>query len=104
MTNANDVAGTWAMVATTPMGQQNVRLSVVPDGDGFTGSVKGDFGEIDVTDGQIEDGPVLRWTMKLRNPLPLTVKCQAELAGDDLTGTISAFGLGSFPITGRREA
>ncbi len=81
-------------------------MSVLADGDRFTGTVKGDFGELEVIDGQIEDGPVpvLRWAMKLKNPLPLTVKCQAELTGDELKGTISAVGLGSFPVVGGRAS
>ena len=104
MSTGNDVEGLWEFVAETPMGQQQCTMSVLADGDRFTGTVKGDFGELEVIDGQIEDGPVLRWAMKLKNPLPLTVKCQAELTGDELKGTISAVGIGSFPVAGGRAS
>jgi hypothetical protein len=104
MTTIGDVEGVWEFVAETPMGQQRCTMSVLADGDHFTGTVKGDFGELEVIDGQIDVGPVLRWAMKLKNPLPLTVKCQAELTGDELKGTISAVGIGSFPVAGGRAS
>lgn len=106
MTTGSNVEGIWEFVAQTPRGPMQCTLSVLADGDRFTGTVKGDFGELEVTDGQIEDGPVpvLRWAMKLKDPLPLTVKCNVELAGDELKGTISAFGIGSFPVAGGRPS
>ena len=105
MTDPKAIEGTWEFIADTPMGQQNCTLSVVPADDAFTGVVKGDFGELEVQDGTIADGDAgttLTWIMKLKNPLPLTVKCDATLDGEELHGNIAAAGIGSFVIAGKR--
>ncbi|RPF71999.1 hypothetical protein [Aurantiacibacter spongiae] len=99
------VAGKYDFVASTPMGEQSGTFTVVPgdDGESFTGSLEGGMGSMDVEDGTI-DGDVLRWTMKMGMPMPMTLEGEAVIAGDTVSGTIKAGMMGTMPFTAERQA
>ena len=95
------VAGTWDISIKTPIGEQKARVTVTPDHlGGFTGSVGGDTGALDIN-GKIE-GDRLTWTMKTTKPMPLDLDCQADVSGDALSGTVKAGIFGTMPLTGTR--
>lgn len=98
-----NLAGTYDCTAKTPLGDQNFAFTVIPadDGERFTGTVSGDLGSMAVTDGRIEAGTLL-WSMKLTQPMPLSLECEAAVAGDTLDGTVKAGFMGSFPVKGTR--
>ncbi|GGC35374.1 hypothetical protein GCM10011371_23390 [Novosphingobium marinum] len=98
------VAGTYACSTKTPMGEQNFTLAVTPapDGNSFTGQVSGDLGSMDVA-GTI-DGDRLSWKMELTKPMPVSLDCEATVAGDTLSGEVGAGLFGTFPVTGTRTA
>ncbi|WP_156840643.1 hypothetical protein [Novosphingobium aquimarinum] len=99
-----NLAGTYNCTAKTPLGDQNFVFAVMPgdDGERFTGTVSGDLGSMAVTDGRIENG-TLFWSMKLTQPMPLSLDCEATVAGDALDGTVKAGFMGSFPVKGTRQ-
>jgi len=96
-----DVDGKWNCTVESPMGEQEFVLTVVSDGDRFTGSAVGNIGSKDIPDGSVE-GDTLRWTMQVSKPMPLTLSCKATIAGDTLEGKVKAGIFGSFPIAGSR--
>jgi hypothetical protein len=97
------VAGTWDISIKTPIGAQTARVAVTPDHvGGFTGTVGGDTGALDIA-GRI-DGDRLSWTMKTTKPMPLDLDCEAVADGDTLNGTVKAGVFGSMPLTGTRVA
>lgn len=96
-----DVDGSWNTMVQSPMGNQEATLSIVSDGDSFTGSYASPLGSMPIKDGKIS-GNQLDWAIDMTVPMPMTLTCTATVNGDELTGTVTAGGFGSFPMTGAR--
>ena len=97
------VAGTYAITVKTPMGEQKGTLTVNPDGAAFSGAVTVDMmGSMEIADGKV-DGDALAWTMQMNVPMPMSLDCEAIVAGDAITGTVKAGTFGTFNLTGTRE-
>ncbi|MFN4038988.1 MAG: hypothetical protein ACK4IB_06605 [Erythrobacter sp.] len=95
------VAGTWNTVVKSPMGDQTGTLTVVVDGDSFSGQMAGGMGSMDVVDGKV-DGNTLTWKMNMVVPMPMTLDCEATVDGDTITGAVNAGAFGAMPLSGTR--
>ncbi len=84
------VAGTYKTTVKSPMGDQTGTLTVVPDGDTFSGSLIGSLGSMDINGGTVE-GNTIKWTMNM------------AIDGDTLTGSVNAGAFGAMPLSGTRE-
>ena len=96
------VAGTYECVTKTPMGDQKSDVTIVVDGDTFTGSNVGAMGSMDLENGKV-DGNKLTWSMKMTVPMPMTLEGEATIDGDTLTGGVKAGAFGTFAMTGTRK-
>jgi hypothetical protein len=96
-----DVDGKWNCMVESPMGEQDFVLTVVSNGDRFSGSAVGNIGSKQIEDGSVE-GDTLLWTMHISKPMPVTLACRATISGDSLEGKVKAGIFGNFPITGTR--
>lgn len=96
------VAGIYRTTVKSPMGDQSGALTVVPDGDTFSGSLIGSLGSIDITGGTV-DGNIIKWRMNIVVPMPMTLDCEATIDGDTLTGSVNAGAFGAMPLSGTRE-
>ena len=96
------VAGTYECVTKTPMGDQKSDVTIVVDGDTFTGSNVGAMGSMELENGKV-DGNKLTWSMKMTVPMPMTLEGTATVDGDTLTGSVKAGAFGSFPMSGTRK-
>ena len=96
------VAGTYECVTKTPMGDQKSDVTIVVNGDTFTGTNAGQMGSMDMENGKV-DGNKLTWTMKMTVPMPMTLEGEATVDGDTITGTVKAGAFGSFPLSGTRK-
>ncbi len=97
------VAGTYECVTKTPMGDQKSDVTIVVDGDTFSGTNAGAMGSMTMEDGKI-DGNKLTWTMNMTVPMPMKLEGEATVDGDALSGTVKAGAFGAFPISGTRKA
>ena len=97
------VAGTYECVTKTPMGDQKSDVTIVVNGDTFTGTNAGQMGSMEMENGKV-DGNKLTWTMKMTVPMPMTLEGEATVDGDTITGTVKAGAFGSFPLSGTRKA
>jgi hypothetical protein len=97
------VAGTYECVTKTPMGDQKSDLTIVVDGDTFTGTNAGSQGTLELENGKV-DGNKLTWTMKMTVPMPMTLEGEATVDGDTITGGVKAGAFGTFPLNGTRKA
>ena len=97
------VAGTYECVTKTPMGDQKSDVTIVVDGDTFTGSNVGAMGSMDLENGKV-DGNKLTWSMKMTVPMPMTLEGEATIDGDTITGGVKAGAFGTFPLNGTRKA
>ena len=95
------VAGTYKTTVKSPMGDQTGTLTVVPDGDTFSGSLVGSLGSMDIAGGTVS-GNTISWKMNMTVPMPMTLDCKATIDGDTLTGTVTAGMFGTFPMEGVR--
>jgi hypothetical protein len=95
------VAGTWNTVVKSPMGDQSGTLTVVVDGDTFTGQMAGGMGTMDVAEGKVA-GNTLTWKMNMVVPMPMTLDCEATVDGDTITGAVNAGAFGAMPLSGTR--
>lgn len=98
-----NVDGKWACSVSSPMGDQDFVLTIVSNGDRFSGTASGGIGAKEIPDGTC-NGDSIAWTMHVSKPMPITLTCNAAITGDDLQGTVKAGIFGSFPITGKRAA
>jgi hypothetical protein len=83
------------------MGDQTGTLTVVVDGDSFSGQMAGGMGSMDVVDGKV-DGSTLTWKMNMVVPMPMTLDCEATVDGDTITGAVNAGAFGAMPLSGTR--
>jgi hypothetical protein len=98
------VDGQWDSVAQTPMGEQKTVLTLVSKPDGsFAGTNSGVLGSIDVTDGQVV-GDQVSFKMAITAPFPMTLTCEATLAGDTMEGTLDTGAFGRYPVKATRKA
>ena len=97
------VAGTYECVTKTPMGDQKSDVTIVVNGDTFTGTNAGQKGSMEMENGKV-DGNKLTWTMKMTVPMPMTLEGEATVDGDTITGNVKAGAFGSFPLSGTRKA
>lgn len=95
------VAGTYEVVTKTPMGDQKSTMTVVVDGDTFTGTNAGAMGSMTMDNGKV-DGNRLTWTMNMTVPMPMTLEGEATVDGDSITGGVKAGAFGTFPMSGTK--
>ena len=94
------VDGNWKCTVKSPLGDQDLTLSVTSEGNRFTGQAGGAMGAMPV-EGEV-NGDTLIWKMSITVPMPMTLDCDAAVSGDTLTGNVGAGGFGSFALTGTR--
>ena len=95
------VAGTYDIAVKTPMGDQKGTLTVVPEGDSWSGQVAGALGQVPITGGRIA-GDTLTWQMGIATPMNLSLDCEATVNGDRLSGTVKAGVFGAMALEGVR--
>lgn len=96
------VAGTYECVTKTPMGDQKSDVTIVVDGDTFSGTNAGAMGSMEMENGKV-DGNTLTWSMKMTVPMPMTLDGEATVDGDTITGSVKAGAFGTFPLNGTRK-
>ena len=95
-----DVDGSYDCTVKSPLGDQNMTLTVKADGGTFSGTASGAMGASDVS-GTVA-GNTLTWQQQMTVPMPMTLDCTATVDGDSVTGDVKAGAFGSFPLTGKR--
>jgi hypothetical protein len=93
-------AGSWNVVITTPMGNNEVVITLEVDGAELFGSVKGPKETNEIFDGKI-DGNRLSWGTKVSSPMPMTLEFSAEVDGDKIAGGAKS-PFGTAPFSGTR--
>ena len=93
--------GNWNVTMDTPMGAQQVTLTLVTDGDKLSGKLVGAQGTMEFTDGTV-DGANLTWTVSLQQPMPMKIDTTATIEGDTLTGEATLGSFGKAKLSGTR--
>lgn len=97
------VDGTWDITIESPMGAQRAVLELTRDGDAVGGTGRAMGNTMAVTDGAVDDGRVT-FAMRVTRPVPMRLRFDLEVAGDEATGHVVAGPFGKQPVTGRRTS
>jgi len=94
--------GTWKLSMQTPIGERKATLALKSAGSTLTGKLTADEGaSTDIFDGQAS-GDSVSFRAAIKSPMPLTLQFAASVAGDKISGNVSASGVGSWPFSGVR--
>ena len=86
----------------TPIGERKPTLALQSAGGALTGKLTGDEGNsTDIFDGKAS-GDSITFKAAIKSPMPLTLDFTALVAGDKISGNVSASGVGSWPFSGTR--
>lgn len=98
------IDGEWLCEVDSPMGTQTMDLTLATTpGGGFGGSARGPLGSLDIADGQML-GETMHFKMAITMPFPMTLACEARMAGDDrIEGTVDTGAFGRFPLKATRK-
>lgn len=95
------VDGDWEVTVNSPMGQQNINMSLSADGDTLTGTLSGAMGSTDIKNGKV-DGDSFSFEAQITEPFPINIEVDGAVEGDEVTGQVKTQGFGSFPMTGKK--
>ena len=94
--------GTWKLSMQTPIGERKSTLALKSSGGTVTGKLTGEEGNsTDIFDGAVS-GAKVSFKAAIKNPMPLTLEFTGSVAGDKISGSVSASGVGSWPFSGQR--
>ncbi len=96
------IDGSYDCVTKSPMGDQASVVTIVTNGDTFTGTNEGAMGSMELEDGKV-DGNTLTWVMNMTVPMPMKLEGTATIDGDTLTGSVNAGAFGELAMTGTRK-
>ncbi len=94
------VDGTWEVSISTPMGEQKANITLAANGSELAVKMESPMGSQDVT-GTL-DGSNVKWDFDITNPMPMTLKVDANIDGDTISGDVGLGMFGSAPMTGKR--
>jgi hypothetical protein len=95
--------GTWKLSMQTPIGERKSTLALKSAGGALTGKLTGEEGNsTDIFDGKA-GGDTVSFKAAIKSPMPLTLEFIASVAGDKISGNVSASGVGSWPFSGTRS-
>lgn len=95
--------GTWHLSIDSPVGKQNVLVSLTTKGDQLGGSLVnlGNNVSTDIFDGHVDESG-LRWKVKMQQ-LKMTLSFTTTVQGDAMSGQVKAGIFGRFPVSGERR-
>ena len=93
--------GTWNCTLDSPMGAQQMTLTLKTEGSDLSGKLAGPQGEMEFTGGKV-DGDNLSWTISIDQPMPMQIETTATVDGDTLNGESKLGSFGTAKLTGTR--
>tara|TARA_R110000772_G_scaffold41803_4_gene97406 strand:+ start:1024 stop:1278 length:255 start_codon:yes stop_codon:yes gene_type:complete len=84
------------------MGDQASVVTIVTNGDTFTGTNEGAMGSMALEDGKI-DGNTLTWVMNMTVPMPMKLEGNATIVDGVLTGSVNAGAFGEMAMSGTKK-
>ena len=97
------VDGNWRITINSPMGAQQAVLELTSEAATVTGTGRAMGNTMDVKDGVLE-GSHLTFAMRVARPVPMRLRFDLQIDGDDMTGHVVAGPFGKQPINGQRTS
>lgn len=96
------IAGTWNLVMMTPIGERKAKLAITEAGGALSGSLTNDEGgRTEIRNATVSSG-LYTFSADVKSPMPLTLDFNATVHGNEITGNVSAGGIGSWGFRGTR--
>lgn len=96
------IDGTYKLTVNTPMGSQEVTLTLKADGNALSGSSVTPMGSQDFSGGKI-DGDTFAFAMNISGPMgQMTLEFTGKVDGDDISGDVQLGSFGSASFKGSR--
>lgn len=95
------VDGTWNVTVNSPMGQQNIKLTLDTSGGGLSGTLAGAMGSTEIRNGKA-DGDSFSFDAQITEPFAINIEVSGDVSGDEVKGQVKTQGFGSFPMKGTR--
>ncbi|MEJ7935382.1 hypothetical protein WG907_14095 [Sphingobium sp. AN558] len=92
--------GNWKITLATPLGPQEATARLLEKDGVLTGVVESPMGSEEVR-GTVS-GNKLHWITRVSKPMPLDLKFDIIVEGDELTGTVELGMFGSGSLSGER--
>ncbi len=96
------IDGSYDCVTKSPMGDQASVVTIVTNGDTFTGTNEGAMGSMELEDGKV-DGDTLTWVMNMTVPMPMKLEGTATVVDGVLTGSVNAGAFGEMAMSGTKK-
>ncbi len=93
--------GTWNVSMQTPIGERKLTMALKAVDHELTGHATGEGTSAEIFDAK-ESGGSLSLKAVITTPMRLTLEVVGVIAGDKITGTVSSWGVGSWPFTASR--
>ena len=93
--------GTWNCSMSSPMGTQQMTLTLATSGNELSGKLDGPQGSMEFTGGTV-DGDNLTWTVSIEQPMKMDIETSATVDGDTIKGESKLGSFGTAQITGTR--
>lgn len=95
------ISGKWNLDVKTPRGKQKGALNLVEDGNGVTGTMKMMSQTYEIDEGEV-DGNKITYMVNVKKPIPLKIRCEMEVDGDNMKGKLDFGPLGKGLASGTR--
>lgn len=95
------VAGVFKVTMDTPMGAQEVTLTLNEEDGGLSGSINGAQGTQEFTGGTV-DGNSASWKIEMTQPMEMTLEFTATVDGDKISGDAKLGSFGNASFSGAR--
>lgn len=96
------IDGSYDCITRSPMGDQASVVTIVTNGDTFTGTNEGAMGSMELENGKI-NGNELTWEMNMTVPMPMKLEGKATVEDGVLTGSVNAGAFGEMAMTGTKK-
>ena len=96
------IDGSYNCVTKSPMGDQASVVTIVTNGDTFTGTNEGAMGSMELEEGKI-NGNELTWVMNMTVPMPMKLEGKATVVDGVLTGSVNAGAFGEMAMSGTKK-
>lgn len=93
--------GNWNVSLNTPMGAQDMTLTLKTDGGSLSGSLNSPMGAQEFSDGTA-NGDDLAWKVAMTQPMAMEIEFTAKVDGDAISGDAKLGTFGNATFSGAR--
>ena len=99
---SESVSGAWTISINAPQGAQRLVVDLLQQNGSVTGSARAMGNTVEITEGTFGYGR-LTFGVRVSRPVPMRLRFDVMVDGDELSGHVVAWAFGKQPVTGGRK-